>query len=175
MTQRHHQGGDRGWTAARKGVLSRLRFTSLRLRLVVVFGLVALTAAVSASGIAYWLNREAVLTRTQDAVLRDFEQEMQNRAGALPERPTQDELQHTAGQMAGSDQRFSVLLVASNADGRTVYGSSGGLSGFSLRDVPVSLRTAVNKTQKVDGEVKHPHHLYWQRVVDHDTPYLVAG
>ncbi|GAA4299609.1 two-component system sensor histidine kinase AfsQ2 [Streptomyces venetus] len=172
---RGHQGGGRGWTAARKGVWSRLRFTSLRLRLVVVFGLVALTAAVSASGIAYWLNREAVLTRAQDAVLRDFEQEMQNRAGALPERPTQDELQHTAGQMAGSDQRFSVLLVATDADGRTVYGSSGGLNGFSLRDVPASLRTAVNRTQKVDANNKHPYHLYWQRIVDHDTPYLVAG
>ncbi|MEU2747796.1 HAMP domain-containing sensor histidine kinase [Streptomyces collinus] len=174
MTQAH-QGGARGWTGARKGVLSRLRFTSLRLRLVVVFGLVALTAAVSASAIAYWLNREAVLTRTQDAVLRDFEQEMQNRAAALPERPTQDELQHTAGQMAGSDQRFSVLLVGRDTAGRTVYGSSGGLSGFSLGDVPVSLRTAVNKAQKVDGSNKQPYHLYWQRIVDHDTPYLVAG
>ena len=61
------QGGLRGWFAARKGVWSRLRFTSLRLRLVVVFGLVALTAAVSASGIAYWLNREAVLTRVSTA------------------------------------------------------------------------------------------------------------
>nr|WP_245606380.1 hypothetical protein [Streptomyces himastatinicus] len=30
-----------------------------------VFGLVALAAAVSASAIAYWLNRDAVLTRTQ--------------------------------------------------------------------------------------------------------------
>ncbi|MET9758308.1 HAMP domain-containing sensor histidine kinase [Streptomyces sp. NPDC006372] len=174
MTQ-GHQGGTRGWAATRKGVWSRLRFTSLRLRLVVVFGLVALTAAVSASGIAYWLNREAVLTRAQDAVLRDFEQEMQNRAGALPEHPSQDELQHTAGQMAGSDQRFSVLLVATDADGRTVYGSSGGLNGFSLRDVPASLRTAVNRTQKVDANNKHPYHLYWQRIVDHDTPYLVAG
>ncbi|CAM5607290.1 hypothetical protein SVIOM342S_00934 [Streptomyces violaceorubidus] len=67
---RNTRGGARGLAAARKGVWSRLRFTSLRLRLVVVFGLVALTAAVSASGIAYWLNREAVLTRTQDAVLR---------------------------------------------------------------------------------------------------------
>ncbi|WP_030894760.1 sensor histidine kinase [Streptomyces sp. NRRL S-474] len=174
MTQ-GHQGGTRGWTAARKGVWSRLRFTSLRLRLVVVFGLVALTAAVSASGIAYWLNREAVLTRAQDAVLRDFEQEMQNRAGALPGHPTQDELQHTAGQMAGSDQRFSVLLVATDAEGRSVYGSSGGLNSFSLRDVPASLRTAVNKKQEVDGGNKQPYHLYWQRVVDHDTPYLVAG
>ncbi|MEW2447505.1 HAMP domain-containing sensor histidine kinase [Streptomyces parvulus] len=174
MTE-EHQGGSRGWTAARKGVWSGLRFTSLRLRLVLVFGLVALTAAVSASGIAYWLNREAVLTRTQDAVLRDFEQEMQNRAGALSEHPTQDELQHTAGQMANSSQRFGVLLVAENADGDTVYGSSGGLGGFALADVPESLRTAVNKEQKVTSANKHPYHLYWQRVTEGDTPYLVAG
>ncbi|MFF7606640.1 ATP-binding protein [Streptomyces parvulus] len=174
MTE-EHQGGSRGWTAARKGVWSGLRFTSLRLRLVLVFGLVALTAAVSASGIAYWLNREAVLTRTQDAVLRDFEQEMQNRAGALSEHPTQDELQHTAGQMANSSQRFGVLLVAEDADGDTVYGSSGGLGGFALADVPESLRTAVNKEQKVTSANKHPYHLYWQRVTEGDTPYLVAG
>ncbi|MGC9438727.1 ATP-binding protein [Streptomyces sp. WG5] len=174
MTQ-EHQGGPRGWVAARKGVWSWLRFTSLRLRLVLVFGLVALTAAVSASGIAYWLNREAVLTRTQDAVLRDFEREMQNRAGALPEHPTQDELQHAAGQMAGSSQRFSVLLVAENADGTTVYGSSGGLGGFSLSDVPESLRTAVNKEQRVTNANKHPYHLYWQRITEDDTPQLVAG
>ncbi|MER5448997.1 HAMP domain-containing sensor histidine kinase [Streptomyces sp. NPDC002766] len=169
------QGGVRGWAATRKGHLSRLRFTSLRLRLVVVFGLVALTAAVSASGIAYWLNREAVLTRTQDAVLGDFKQAMQNRAGTLPPHPTQDELQRTAGQMANSSQRFSVLLVARDAGGKTVYGSSGALDGFSLRDVPTSLRAAVNKRQEVDSGNKYAYHLYWQRVTDHGTPYLVAG
>ncbi|AYC38965.1 histidine kinase [Streptomyces griseorubiginosus] len=169
------QGGLRGWFAARKGMWSRLRFTSLRLRLVVVFGLVALTAAVSASGIAYWLNREAVLTRAQDAVLRDFQQEMQNRAGALPEEPTQDELQQAAGQMAGSSQRFSVLLVGTDGNGKTVYGNSGALDGFTLQDVPVSLREAVNEKQSVDSANKSAYHLYWQRIVDHDTPYLVAG
>jgi two-component system sensor histidine kinase MtrB len=156
-------------------VLSRLRFTSLRLRLVVVFALVALTAAVSASGIAYWLNREAVLTRAQDAVLRDFQQEMRNRAGALPVHPTQDQLQHTAGQMAGNSQRFSVLLVGQDASGKTVYGSSGGLSGFSLEDVPQSLRAAVNKKQAVSSHNQSAYHLYWQRVTEHGTPYLVAG
>ncbi|MFF4311868.1 ATP-binding protein [Streptomyces sp. 900105755] len=169
------QGGFRGWAADRKGAMSRLRFTSLRLRLVVVFGLVALTAAVSASGIAYWLNREAVLTRTQDAVLRDFQQEMQNRAGALPVHPTQDELQRTAGQMANSSQRFSVLLVGRDSNGKTVYGSSDGLSAFALDDVPTSLRKAVDRQQKVTDSNKSAYHLYWQRVVDHGTPYLVAG
>ncbi|MBT2412818.1 HAMP domain-containing histidine kinase [Streptomyces sp. ISL-12] len=174
MTQ-EHPGGHRGWSAARKGVWSRLRFTSLRLRLVVVFGLVALTAAVSASGIAYWLNREAVLTRAQDAVLGDFEQEMRNRAGSLPQHPTGDELQHTAGQMANSSQRFGVLLVAEDTDGDTVYGSAGGPDGFALSDVPESLRTAVNKKQKVTDANKSPYHLYWQRIVVDDAPYLVAG
>jgi two-component system, OmpR family, sensor histidine kinase MtrB len=169
------RGGFRGWAAARKGVWSRLRFTSLRLRLVVVFGLVALTAAVSASGIAYWLNREAVLTRAQDAVLNDFQQEMQNRAGLLPEEPTQDELQHTAGLMANSSQRFSVLLVAEDANGKTVYGSSGGLDSFTLAAVPASLREAVNEKQKVDSGNTYEYHLYWQRIVADDTPYLVAG
>ncbi|MGW1769800.1 two-component sensor histidine kinase, partial [Streptomyces sp. NPDC002073] len=59
----------------KRATLAGRRWTSLRLRLIVVFGLVALTAAVSASGIAYWLNREAVLSRTQDAALGDFRQE----------------------------------------------------------------------------------------------------
>ncbi|MEU0964730.1 HAMP domain-containing sensor histidine kinase [Streptomyces sp. NPDC005917] len=173
MTDRKR--GFRGWAADRWGAVSRLRFTSLRLRLVVVFGLVALTAAVSASGIAYWLNREAVLTRTQDAVLRDFQQEMQNRAGTLPVHPTQDELLRTAGQMANSSQRFSVLLVGEDTGGKAVYGSSDGLSAFALGDVPKSLRTAVDKQQKLTDSNKSAYHLYWQRVVDHGKPYLVAG
>lgn len=129
----------RGWAAARRAILAGLRFTSLRLRLVVVFGLVALTAAVSASGIAYWLNREAVLTRTQDAVLRDFQQEMRNHASMLPVHPAQDELQRTAGQMANSSQRFSVLLVAQDGNGKKVIGNSA-LDTFTLDDVPKSSR-----------------------------------
>ncbi|MEU6574929.1 HAMP domain-containing sensor histidine kinase [Streptomyces sp. NPDC046805] len=169
------QGGFRGWAAGRMKAVARLRFTSLRLRLVVVFALVALTTAVSASGIAYWLNREAVLTRAQDAVLRDFQQEMHNRAGVLPAHPTQEELERAAGQMAGSSQRFSVLLVAEDAHHKTVYGNSGALNGFSLEDVPKSLRAAVNKRQTVKDGNTSPYHLYWQRIVEDGTPYLVAG
>ncbi|MGW5252625.1 ATP-binding protein [Streptomyces sp. NPDC004012] len=171
MTDPHR--GLRGWAAARRAVQSRLRFTSLRLRLVVVFGLVALTAAVSASAIAYWLNREAVLTRTQDAVLRDFQQEMQNRASSLPVHPTRDQLQHTAGQMANSSQRFSVLLIAQDEHGRTVTGNSD-LDTFTLQDVPASLRKAVDKQQRSSGG-KDTYHLYWQRVIEDDKPYLVGG
>jgi two-component system sensor histidine kinase MtrB len=169
------QRGLRGWSAGhRRSVWSRIRLTSLRLRLVVVFGLVALTAAVSASGIAYWLNREAVLTRAQDAVLRDFQQEMRNRASALPAHPTQEQLQRTAGQMANSSQRFSVLLVAEDSAGRTVTGNSD-LGTFTLDDVPGSLRTAVDRRQPDSSGKKATYHLYWQRIEENGKPYLVGG
>ncbi|WP_128380788.1 sensor histidine kinase [Streptomyces cavernae] len=172
MSEPHDKS--RGPAAVRKAILSGLRFTSLRLRLVVVFALVALTAAVSASGIAYWLNREAVLTRTQDAVLRDFQQEMQSHASALPLNPTQDELQRTAVQMANSSQRFSVLLIAEDPDGNVVVGNSD-LDTFTREDVPASLRKAVNKEQPLSSNNKAAYHLYWQRIVVNDTPYLVGG
>ncbi|MFC4470424.1 ATP-binding protein [Streptomyces xiangluensis] len=172
MTQA--QGKLRGWAAARRTILAGLRFTSLRLRLVVVFGLVALTAAASASGIAYWLNREAVLRRTQDAVLRDFQQEMQSRASALAVHPTQDDLEAAARQMANSPQGFSVLLIAEDESGQTVVGNSD-LDDFSLDDVPKSLQKAVNREQELTSGNKQPHHLYWQRILDGDHPYLVGG
>nr|WP_246212460.1 HAMP domain-containing sensor histidine kinase [Streptomyces abyssomicinicus] len=153
-----------------------MRLTSLRLRLVLVFGLVALTAAVTASGIAYWLNREAVLTRAQDAVLRDFEQEMQSRAGVLPGEPTQDDLQRAADLMSDSSQHFSVLLISAAPDGRVITAGPDMLDTFTLDDVPRSLREAVNREQKLTAANSAPYHLYWQRTVDEGgTPYLVAG
>ncbi|WP_411576988.1 sensor histidine kinase [Streptomyces sp. SCSIO ZS0520] len=164
----------RGWTAARRALMAGLRLTSLRLRLVVVFALVALTAAVLASGIAYWLNREAVLTRAQDAALGDFQQEMQNRAGALPTNPTQAELQHTAGLMAGTGQHFSVLLIAQDEDGNTVVGNSD-LDRFTLADVPRPLREAVDRRQPSGEHNSAPYHLYWQRTEEGGTPYLIGG
>ncbi|MGV2916953.1 MULTISPECIES: ATP-binding protein [Streptomyces] len=164
----------RGLPAARKALLAGLRFTSLRLRLVLVFALVALTAAVSASGIAYWLNREAVLTRAQDAALKDFRQQMQTRAGALPASPSQEELQIAAGQMANSSQRYSVLLVAEKKGGGRIVGYSD-LDAFTLAKVPASLQKAVTKRQPVTSGNKSAYHLYWQRTSEHGTPYLVGG
>ncbi|WP_353944390.1 HAMP domain-containing sensor histidine kinase [Streptomyces sp. HUAS MG91] len=177
MTEPHDQpehGRLRAFAAAKKAILAGLRFTSLRLRLVVVFALVALTAAVSASGIAYWLNREAVLTRTQDAALSDFQQEMQNRAAVLPEHPTQGELQHAANLMADSSQHFSVLLIGTDENGRQVVGNSD-LDAFTLADVPDSLQGAVNRKQEVTAGNKNAYHLYWQRTRQGSDPYLVGG
>ncbi|WP_424212119.1 sensor histidine kinase [Streptomyces sp. BI20] len=141
-------------------------WAGLRMRLLVVFALVALVAAVTASGIAYWLNREAVLTRVQDAALGDFRQEMQNRAAALPPDPTPEELQRVAERMAGSSPGYSVLLVQRGTDGKTFFGA-GGPDGFSLDDVPATLRHAVEDEQRSN--------VYWQRTTPGGDPYLVGG
>ncbi|MFF4366464.1 sensor histidine kinase [Streptomyces sp. NPDC001594] len=157
-----------------KALFAGRRWTSLRVRLLVVFALVALTAAVSASGIAYWLNREAVLTRTQDAALGDFRQEMQNRAAALPADPTPEELQRTAELMAGSSPGYSVLLVSEGKDKRLRFGAAGAAT-FGLDDVPKSLQHAVNDQQKSTTANDAQYHMYWQRTKPHGNPYLVGG
>ncbi|MFI6939506.1 ATP-binding protein [Streptomyces sp. NPDC050418] len=162
-------------------VAAKLRFTSLRLRLVVVFGLVALTAAVSASGIAYWLNREALLTRTQDAALKDFQSEMQNRAARLPADPGQTALQDAAGLMARSSQQYSVILIAEGPDGKEVSAKAGmpAKSGvpatFSLADVPAALQDAVNEPQQAASGGEATYRMFWQRTQLDGTPYLVGG
>ncbi|MFE7123788.1 ATP-binding protein [Streptomyces sp. NPDC057617] len=160
--------------AAKKAILAGLRWTSLRLRLVVVFGAVALTAAVSASGIAYWLNREAVLTRTQDSALNDFQQKMQSRAAELPLWPSQSELQSTAEQMAGGSAGYSVLLMGERAEGKPIVGVSDP-DTFTLDDVPESLQQAVNNQQKITSGNAYPYHVFWLRTERDGTPYLVGG
>ncbi|MDQ0986571.1 signal transduction histidine kinase [Streptomyces sp. V2I9] len=159
---------------AGRSLRAGLRWTSLRMRLVVVFALVALVAAVSASGIAYWLNREAVLTRTQDAALDDFRRQMQDTAAALPTRPTKDDLQRAAGEMATGSPGYSVLLVAERERGKPIVGYSD-LDTFTRADVPTSLRKQVARTWPLTSGNDHEYHLFWQRTSIAGTPYLVAG
>ncbi|HET6635281.1 MAG TPA: HAMP domain-containing sensor histidine kinase [Streptomyces sp.] len=156
----------RGWLA---GMLP-----TLRLRLVVVFALVALTAACAASGIAYWLNRDAVLTRAQNAALNDFRKAMEDDVGQLPEDFDCAQLRDAARAMAGSTQGYEVVLRARTADGRlcTVASSR---PEFTLADVPDSLRDIVGRRREVDEDNPYPYHLYWQRIVKHGDPYLVGG
>ncbi|MFF5426088.1 MULTISPECIES: ATP-binding protein [unclassified Streptomyces] len=163
-----------GRSCVSRGIVTRLGLTSLRLRLVVVFALVALTAAVAASGIAYWLNREAVLTRTQDGALNDFRQEMQNRAATLPLRPDQEELRRTAEQMAGGSAGYQVLLLGEREAGKPIVGASDP-DTFTLADVPRALREAVETRRPVSDANPYPYHLFWQRTERGGTPYLVGG
>nr|WP_308372537.1 HAMP domain-containing sensor histidine kinase [Streptomyces sp. MCA2] len=151
-----------------------LRWTSLRLRLVVVFALVALTAAVSASGIAYWLNRNTVLDRTQNAVLKDFRKSLEDSTRSLPLRPRCTELQDAARQMAGGPQNYAVLLIGVDREGKDCAATTH-KDMLTLKNVPTSLRSAVDEVRPVDDSNRYSHHLYWQRKQVGDSPYLVAG
>jgi len=168
--RRDQERGDkvRGWLA---GVLP-----TLRLRLVVVFALVALTAAVSASGIAYWLNRDAVLTRTQNAALNDFRKSMEDNAGSLPRHYDCRQLRDTAEKMANTSQNYEVLLTGGDADGAPCAAASD-QNAFTMGDVPTQLRAAVGKRRPIDSGNSHPYHLYWQRTSEEEgnEPFLVGG
>ncbi|WP_228471358.1 sensor histidine kinase, partial [Streptomyces alkaliphilus] len=174
----------------------------MRFRLITVFALVALTTAVSVSGIAYWLNRDAVLTRAQNSALADFRKSLGDRAGALPESPTCHMLRTSAAEMAGDSPGYQVVLVleedeTSDAE-RCVEESDP--RAFTMDLVPASLIEAVHTersdpagppgtgggantgvtTGTGDATGESPgadpsHHLYWQRVVHDGDPYLVAG
>ncbi|SPE57725.1 Sensor histidine kinase MtrB [Streptomyces netropsis] len=167
-------GRVRGWAAAKRVVQLSMRWVSLRLRLMLVFALVALAAAVSASAIAYWLNRDAVLTRTQNAALDDFRKSLQDNTGSLPLTPTCPELQEAADRMAATSQKYEVLLI----DKVTGGGSCAAPSDrdlFTLEVVPESLRKAVNRERPVTDSNRYPYHLYWQRITLDGKPYLVGG
>lgn len=146
-----------------------LRWTSLRLRLVAVFAAVALTAAVSVSGIAYWLNRDAVLTRAQNSALNDFRDALQRSAASMPVNPTCQSLEGVAARI-GSPDTYQVVLLSPSQDGKECRATSDH-DVFTLADVPATLMKAVNIVHTKD----HQYHLHWERVSLQGRPYLVAG
>ncbi|MEO3754200.1 HAMP domain-containing sensor histidine kinase [Streptomyces sp. B6B3] len=151
------------------------RLTSLRLRLVTVFALVALVAAVSVAGIAYWLNRDAVLTRAQNAALDDFRTSLGERASSLSENPTCDELRRMAAGMSNLTQKYQVVLTnEGDAGDEPVCTAASDPSQFTMGMVPDSLVNAV-RDRRDDGDQDAPYHLYWQRITVEGNPYLVAG
>nr|WP_243744721.1 HAMP domain-containing sensor histidine kinase [Streptomyces hainanensis] len=156
-----------GWTRRLR------RLPSLRLRLVTVFALVALGAAVSVSGIAYWLTRDAVLTRAQNAALKDFRKSLSDTAGALPENATCDDLRGMAAAVANNTISYQVVLVDDRSAGPICEVESDPLA-FKLTMVPRALIEAVHE-RRDDDTPDAPYHLYWQRVSRDGDPFLIAG
>jgi two-component system, OmpR family, sensor histidine kinase MtrB len=146
-----------------------LRWTSLRLRLVAVFAAVALTAAVSVSGIAYWLNRDAVLTRAQNNALNNFRDSLQTNAASLPEEPTCESLKTAAFNIGGPDT-YQVVLIDTTPGAQCAMASDRDV--FTMDDVPPSLQRAVNTVHSKDDD---KYHLHWERISLQGHPYLVAG
>ncbi|MFJ4409447.1 ATP-binding protein [Streptomyces sp. NPDC088910] len=160
------QERDRGWNWSP----GMVRWTSLRLRLVAVFAAVALTAAVSVSGIAYWLNRDAVLTRAQNSALNDFRDSLQRNAASLPVSPTCESLNTAAGRIGGPDT-YQVVLIDTTRDNAPCAAPSN-RDVFTLDDVPAQLQRAVNTP---DAKDHNRYHLRWMRISLQGRPYLVAG
>ncbi|MER8184089.1 ATP-binding protein [Kitasatospora sp. NPDC094015] len=144
---------------------------SLRVRLIAVFAAVALITAVSASGIAYWLNRDAVLKRAQDTALNDFRVSLTRNVSALPQDATCPELADLATQVAGSGLNYDVLVVD---ESRPDCLASSDPSRFTLAKVPVTLQTTVGRPREAGPGSPSGYHLYWQRV-NLDAPYLIGG
>ncbi|WP_037609721.1 sensor histidine kinase [Streptacidiphilus rugosus] len=146
----------------------RLRLSSLRIRMVAVFAVVALAAAASSSGIAYWLNRDAVLKRTQDNTLADFRSSLDRTFTAMPLNPSCDELKRAARVVASTGLRYDVLLTTPDCS----YSTSG---EFTPSTVPAALQEQVGKPCGHCTADPGQYHLFWQRVSLDGLPYLVGG
>lgn len=153
----------------RSGPWRRLR--SLRVRLIAVFAAVALITAVSASGIAYWLNRDAVLKRAQDTALNDFRVSVTRNVSALPLNASCPELVDLANQVAGSGLNYDVLVVD---ESRPDCLASSDPARFTLARVPETLQATVGVPREAGQGGPGGYHLYWQRV-NLDAPYLIGG
>ncbi|GAA4852073.1 two-component system sensor histidine kinase AfsQ2 [Kitasatospora terrestris] len=150
---------------------ARRRLRSLRVRLIAVFAVVALVTAVSASGIAYWLNRDAVLKRAQDTALNDFRVSLTRNVSALPLDASCQELANLAVQVASSGLNYDVVVV-DEAHPECVASSDPGR--FTTAQVPGPLATQVGRPREIGPGNPYVYHLYWQRV-NLDGPYVVGG
>ncbi|QKW19861.1 HAMP domain-containing histidine kinase [Kitasatospora sp. NA04385] len=147
------------------------RLSSLRVRLIAVFAAVALVTAVSASGIAYWLNRDAVLKRAQNSALNDFRDSLTRNVSSLPLEPTCQDLRTLASQVASSGLAYDVVVVDDSVPGCT---ASSDPIAFTVRQIPQALVAAVNKPRETGPGNPYEYHLYWQRV-NLAGPYVVGG
>jgi two-component system sensor histidine kinase MtrB len=147
----------------------RLRLTSLRIRMIAVCAVVALAAAVSSSGIAYWLNRDAVLKRTQDTALADFRNQLDRTVTALPLEPSCQDLQLAANVVATTGLRYDVSMTSPTC----TVASRG--SRYTAATVPAVLRRQVEQPCSHCTTDPGSYHLFWQRVNLDGVPYLIGG
>ncbi|WP_331717347.1 HAMP domain-containing sensor histidine kinase [Yinghuangia sp. ASG 101] len=140
-----------------------MRLSSLRVRILAVFAIVALISAVAASGIAYWLTRNAVLQRAQDSVIKEFRDGLGRASETLPPNPDAEQLAAAAAQLRGTSFGYEVVLVA-DGDVAPPTGK------FTVADVPSDLQEVVN-TPDSQGR----YHMYFQRVNIAGEPYLICG
>ncbi|MFJ9694682.1 sensor histidine kinase [Kitasatospora sp. NPDC101183] len=163
---------DHQTTGRRHLAVSWRQLRSLRVRLIAVFAAVALLAAVSASGIAYWLNRDAVLKRAQDTALNDFRVSLSRNVSILPMNATCADLSVLASNVASSGLTYDVVVTDPEHPGCT---ASSDPTHFTLADVPKPLQSTVAKPREITENNPYPYHLYWQRQNLEGRPFLIGG
>ncbi|WP_425528098.1 ATP-binding protein [Yinghuangia seranimata] len=143
-----------------------MRLSSLRVRILAAFAIVALISAVAASGIAYVLTRNAVLQRAQDSVIKEFRDGLGRVSVNLPADAGPEELEVGVGQLRSTSFGYNVVLVAEGDGGKSMPDTG----KFTLNAVPADLRKAVT-TPDSQGD----YHMYFQRVNIDGEPFLIAG
>ncbi|GHH85644.1 two-component sensor histidine kinase [Streptomyces sulfonofaciens] len=139
---------------------ARLALVGLRSRLVVAFALVAVASALSTGALAFREARTGVLQQSQDAVIKQFRDNVDALAPGIPADPSQEELDGLVSQVARTHQ----------SQGWHVLATYGGLRASSLSQGAFDLLTP-----ELRRSVGTRPNAVFQRVSDHGYPMLVVG
>ncbi|MBA3489011.1 MAG: HAMP domain-containing histidine kinase [Longispora sp.] len=140
-------------------ILPRLR--GLRVRLIVLFAVVALASTAGTSALSYRITRNAILQSHQDATLKQFREKISGLAPELIYPPTQE----TLDQLARS---LSTSRGSANAEYRDDQGKT--FTSFGFESIPANFQPAeLQKTVRESGQ------LVFQRVSSWNQPYLIMG
>jgi signal transduction histidine kinase len=141
-----------------RGLAAGLRPTGLRARLLAAFLAVALLASMLTAGIAYLLERRAVLQRSQDAIMDDVRSTVSQTVAAqvLPGNLIDDEIPPIVSALSKADR--DVIVVGPSGKWQHSY------------NLPASVRLPQSFGSRPSGGP-----LVFQRMTVHGTPYLVVS
>ncbi|MEU6345710.1 HAMP domain-containing sensor histidine kinase [Streptomyces sp. NPDC046977] len=130
-----------------------LPLRGLRARLVVAFALVAVVSSLSTGALAFREARTGVLQQSQDSVIQQFRNSVNDVAGSLPVVPSQSELQAVVRHVADTDpaQRWRVLATHGSLRAWSTSPDFERLSPELLRSVGTT-RAAVFQRVNADGQ-----------------------
>lgn len=148
--------------SAVRSVMSRvfLALRGLRFRLVVGFALVAVVSALTTGALAFREARTGVLQQSQDAVIRQFRDSVDDLAGSVPPAPNQREIDALVTEVARANRSQRWRVLATYGDER-----AGSTPGETFAELTPELLDSV-RTQPA---------AVFQRVNSGGHPVLVIG
>jgi two-component system sensor histidine kinase MtrB len=137
-----------------------LALRGLRFRLVVGFVLVAVVSALTTGALAFREARTGVLQQSQDAVIRQFRDSVDDLAAGIPSEPEQGQLDSLVAQVARANQSQGWQVMATYGDKRAGSGPAEAFDELT----PELLRSVRTQPAAV-----------FQRVTAGGHPVLVVG